>query len=563
MVKHFILPDVQAKPGVDLSHLAHIGQYIVDKKPDVIVCIGDFCDMPSLSSYDKGKQCFEGRRYKADIAAGREAMDLLLGPMKEYNKKAAMNHKERYKPRMVMTLGNHECFPGNTEVLCRSGFKQIEDVEADDFVLTLNGTWEQPTGFIRKEYAGTLKTHKSRSVDISCTPNHRLYYESNGKIHEKLAKDMPLSCDVPVSVLSGTGVDLSDAQIRFDAVAATDSHHDARGRLTFYQSGDKADTIRKIIEDAGVEYRETSRTRDTVQVCGKTLKAPPKESFEFYMRAPEWSTDNNKRLPERVLDFNAHQFEVYLDTLVFCDGTIPTGGVNSSVFYGRKEICDDVQRACVSHGYRASITEYREGQYRVNICKTTKCRVENFFNKSDDEEFNGLVYCLTVPSESFFIRRSGKVMAVGNCRIARTLQYSPEYEGMIGYHDLPYEDWEVIDYLKPIDIDGIMYVHYLANPMTGKPYSGNALNQLAKVGRSFVVGHKQTLDVATRFTIGGTQQWGIIAGACYSHQEEYKGYQGNDHFRGALMLHRVIDGSFDPTIISLDYFKEKYGESNE
>jgi hypothetical protein len=132
---------------------------------------------------------------------------------------------------------------------------------------------------------------------------------------------------------------------------------------------------------------------------------------------------------------------------------------------------------------------------------------------------------------------------------------------MIGYHDLPYEDWEVIDYLKPIDIDGIMYVHYLANPMTGKPYSGNALNQLAKVGRSFVVGHKQTLDVATRFTIGGTQQWGIIAGACYSHQEEYKGYQGNDHFRGALMLHRVIDGSFDPTIISLDYFKEKYGES--
>src|SRR5688572_3057163 len=100
-----VLPDVQAKPGINFSYLSRIGQYAVDKKPEVIVCIGDFADMPSLSSYDKGKKSFEGRRYKRDIEAAQFAMQAFLKPLQEYNAK----HPSRpYLPRLVLTLGNHE-----------------------------------------------------------------------------------------------------------------------------------------------------------------------------------------------------------------------------------------------------------------------------------------------------------------------------------------------------------------------------------------------------------------------------------------------------------------------
>ncbi len=252
-IKHLLIPDVQAKSGVDLAHLKWIGEYIVDKKPEVIVCIGDFADMPSLSSYDKGKKSFEGKRYKLDIASAKEAMDLLLGPMRDYNAKKKAQKEKQYKPRMVMTLGNHE---------------------------------------------------------------HR---------------------------------------------------------------------------------------------------------------------------------------------------------------------------------------------------------------------------------------------------IARAVEMQAEFDGVIGYHDLPYGEWEVHDFLKPVVINGVMYVHYLANPMSGKPYAGTALNQLSKVHHSFCVGHKQTLDVATYFTPIGKQTWGIVAGACYLHDEDYKGYQGNAHWRGVVMLHDVRDGSFDPMFVSLDYLKSSYG----
>jgi len=250
--KHLFIPDVQSKDGVALDHLTHIGQYIVEKKPDVIVCIGDFADMPSLSSYDKGKKSFEGRRYKKDIAAAREAMNLLLAPIKEYNKHQVELRKKQYKPRMVMTLGNHEE------------------------------------------------------------------------------------------------------------------------------------------------------------------------------------------------------------------------------------------------------------------------------------------------------------------RIARAVNDSAELEGVIGYHDLPYEEWEVHDYLKPVFIEGVCYTHFMANPMTGKPYGGMASGILKNVGHSFVVGHAQKLDVATRYLTDGSQQWGIVAGACYQHMEDYKGPQGNHHWRGIIMLHRVVSGSFDPCFISLDYLRDKY-----
>ncbi len=106
-MRHLVIPDVQAKPGHDFSFLNRIGKYIVEKKPEVIIQIGDFADMASLSSYDVGKKSFEGRRYRDDITAAHEAMEALLTPLWEYNSRAKANHKERYQPRMVLTLGNH------------------------------------------------------------------------------------------------------------------------------------------------------------------------------------------------------------------------------------------------------------------------------------------------------------------------------------------------------------------------------------------------------------------------------------------------------------------------
>lgn len=107
-MKHLVIPDNQVKFGEDFTYLNRIGKFMVEKKPDVVVHLGDFADMESLSTYDVGKKTFEGKRYIKDIEAAHEAMDQLLGPLREFNSRAKKNKEKQYKPRLVLCLGNHE-----------------------------------------------------------------------------------------------------------------------------------------------------------------------------------------------------------------------------------------------------------------------------------------------------------------------------------------------------------------------------------------------------------------------------------------------------------------------
>jgi len=99
MSTHLVIPDSHAHPDFDNRRYTMLGMLIHDLKPDVVVDIGDWFDMPSLCSYDRGKKSFEGRSYKRDIEAGLDAQDRMMHEIKKYKKKL---------PRFVRTLGNHE-----------------------------------------------------------------------------------------------------------------------------------------------------------------------------------------------------------------------------------------------------------------------------------------------------------------------------------------------------------------------------------------------------------------------------------------------------------------------
>lgn len=255
MTTHLFIPDNQVKPGVPLDHLRWIGEYIVKKKPDVIINIGDFADMPSLSSYDKGKKSFEGRRYVNDIKSVHEGMEILMKPLADYNAKMIRHKMKQYKPRLVMTLGNHEY------------------------------------------------------------------------------------------------------------------------------------------------------------------------------------------------------------------------------------------------------------------------------------------------------------------RIIRAIEDNSQLDGTIGIDDLEYEKWgwEVHDFLKVVEIDGILYSHFFANPMSGRPYAGQNIQlRLNKIKQSFSMGHQQTYITGIDYTASGKVIRGLVAGACYLHDEDYKGYQGNHHWRGIVLKNSVKDGNYNVIEIDLDYLCRYY-----
>lgn len=143
-------------------------------------------------------------------------------------------------------------------------------------------------------------------------------------------------------------------------------------------------------------------------------------------------------------------------------------------------------------------------------------------------------------------------------RILRAANDDSRLDGLVTLDDCDTSDWQRHDFLKVVMLDGVAYSHYFYNPMTGRPYSGENLKlRLKNLGFSFTQGHQQTLDYAVRY-VNGAGHRGLVAGACYVHDEDYKGPQGNAHWRGIIVCHHVRKGDYAIMEVPLDYLCKRY-----
>ena len=97
--KHLILPDPHAHPDYNNDRFEWAGKLVADERPDHVICMGDWPDMPSLSSYDRGTRGFEGRRYSRDRDASIDALERFHRPIRA---------RKRKLPKFWMLKGNHD-----------------------------------------------------------------------------------------------------------------------------------------------------------------------------------------------------------------------------------------------------------------------------------------------------------------------------------------------------------------------------------------------------------------------------------------------------------------------
>lgn len=146
-------------------------------------------------------------------------------------------------------------------------------------------------------------------------------------------------------------------------------------------------------------------------------------------------------------------------------------------------------------------------------------------------------------------------------RILRAVHADPVLQGAIGYDDLNLLGWETHQYLRPVTIHGVRYCHLFVNPqsLTGGPLGGTIDNRLNKLKHSFTQGHQQVRMWGSQYTGAGKEVMGLVVGAFYSHDEEYRGPQSNrHHWRGMVYKHEVRDGRYDPMFLSLDYLVREW-----
>lgn len=145
-------------------------------------------------------------------------------------------------------------------------------------------------------------------------------------------------------------------------------------------------------------------------------------------------------------------------------------------------------------------------------------------------------------------------------RINRVCESDAKLDGFLSVDNLNYKDlgWEVHDFLTEKEIDGVSYCHFFPNPMSGRPWGGMMQTMIKNIGYSFSMGHQQRHSHDRKPLGNGKIINGLVSGACYLHDEDYKGRGGNVHFRGIVIKNEVYDGNYDKMEVSLDYLCRKY-----
>jgi hypothetical protein len=226
------------------------------------------------------------------------------------------------------------------------------------------------------------------------------------------------------SGLSDSGI-ASDDELRMAAWLLTDGTIAAKDAVVIYQSGEKVSLITDILDRLGWKYRVGSRQRNTAAIAGRELVSKPQVAHEVFIlagpgrsRLLELVPVKDGHLPEWVMGLSDRQFHVFLSAFVDGDGSRhPSYPDTSWMAYGLKPILDDLQAACVTHGWRASLTEYRDGDWRLNLCPRLEGSLKG--KKVETRPYSGRVWCVTVPNGTTITRRNGRVLISGNSSVEK------------------------------------------------------------------------------------------------------------------------------------------------
>ena len=502
MVKHFVIPDTQVRAGDNLDYLEAIGNYIVKKQPDVIVHLGDHADMPSLSSYDIGKKSFEGRRYVLDVEAAKEGMRRLWEPLSVYNTRQKKNKERQYHPRKIFCIGNHE----------NRINRAVENDAKLDGVLSVDDLGYQEFGW---------ETHDFLDVVIVDGIAYSHYF---------------------VTGVAGRPASTAMAQLRKTNMSSISGHQQGLQIAT----GSRADGVRlqSVIAGSCLTPDHKVLTADlryvelgNIQVGDKLVsfdeEVTNKRSRRYKTGTVEAVRRANKECFTVTLE-SGKQFKV-------------TGDHRWLVKTGSKyhwKTTDSIRKGtCIPRLFEEWEEEtsfdagWLSGMYDGEgslYCRSTTGGTTMQMSISQND---GIVLDRLVDTLDWFGFPNGSLQPTGrNCYQTRLTGGTTKIAEFLGT-------------IRPIRLLQKFKPEYLGR-INSPDNNNDKVISIESIGTQEIV--QIAIDAKTMIVEGYTHH------NCYEHNEDYLGPQGNQHWRGVLMLHDVKDGEFDLMQIKLDWLKKKY-----
>ena len=366
-----------------------------------------------------------------------------------------------------MVLDKVHCLTLDHEVLTGSGWKYFHDIKKDDTIATLNKMgiieYMMPTDLhYYPNYKGKMYYIKNQAIDLNVTDGHRMYVAKKyGRAQPWKEYELIEAKDIygKFCKFKKNGI-LKQDSYQFSLPEIIDGNNitqpiknvDMKAWLTFFGIWIAKGSCIAIKKNTCKHYTTTISV-NKIRVNDTLYPALEKLGYNYtinnekcrindiilhnYMNHLSVGT-RNKFLPEWVWKLNQEQCIILLESMILCDGFYRKTNINNVVYNtSSTKLADDIMRLCLHCGWscnkelhspiNTTTTVLKNGRkynnWRLAIIKN-RCEPsinhEHIQKQHIQEEslydFEGEVFCVSVPNEVFYVRRNGKPVWTGNSR---------------------------------------------------------------------------------------------------------------------------------------------------
>ena len=356
--------------------------------------------------------------------------------------KRGLEMVKRMNGTKILIKGNHDCLDNKTECLTKRGWVHHSNITVSDEVFSVNpktnlGEWKPIMAQVSKPYTGNMWNLETERFSMSVTDNHRIRFKRNTTSEAKYCTPSELKGKAvfdTAAILDCPEYNISDVYLKLLAWFYTDgcfSKHKGENRsVAFYQSKVSGmQRLESILNSVGMHFTKSSEgvTPKGTEICGKKLVKDSLEAFVY--RVPVKSCEkflgmlheDRHTLPEWIYSLSERQAKVFIEELVDGDGSWASNGLgNAACLYGMKKFLDQVQILCITKGISASISVFRDNDFRLNINFGSRSKTYNIYRCAEEgtwrKDFtSGTVWCIETEYTNFMVRRDGKPFFTGNC----------------------------------------------------------------------------------------------------------------------------------------------------
>lgn len=357
------------------------------------------------------------------------------------------------------------CYHPEVEVLTEKGFLPFfEAAELDLKVAQVNteGTisFVKPIEWVSQDFDGELyRFYDSKNIDISVTPNHRMYIRRrasagvSNSFDVKEAKVCPLHRDVYMANSA-----IASGHHELSALERIAIAYQADGSPVWYRSKNstgvcaarfrfkkdrKINRLRDLLQEAGLDYTEAFYPKD-----GTTnfyVKHVFKDKTLSWLNIEGMSASKGRAILLEVAQWDgSHVKTDSKERISFSYSTIDK--INT----------DTLQAIASLSGFKSRVTEVprdgnRQLQYKMHFSEGDLFGCENL--KKEVIKYTGKVYCAVVPYGGLVVRSNGHTLVCGNTRRGSWAGYLPidhgDFDEVVGFLEKEPDDvnigWNISD----------------------------------------------------------------------------------------------------------------------